>query len=385
MKVYLDNAATTHIHPEVINAMLPYLNDYFGNPSSTHSYGRKVRVAIEEAREKFAYLINADPSEIYFTSGGTEADNYVLNGIAKVNFEETKRKKILITGGEHKAIIESADALSKLGYDIEKLELNHDSMLEKDELQKGIDKETSLASVIFVNNETGAVNNIVELKKIISDPDCYFHTDAVQAFGKIEIDVKKLGIDALSASAHKIGGPKGVGFAYVKNGTPMTSLIIGGGQERNRRGGTENVLGIMGFAKAAEISVESINDNFEIVRELKQKFLSNVKEFDSEGILINGGEKASPYILSLTLKNEIYNNDSESILMFMDINGVACSSGSACTSGTIKPSHVILASGLKSKDAQGTIRFSFSPQNTFEEIDYASDVLVKMLKKFRKA
>lgn len=385
MKVYLDNAATTSIHPEVINAMLPYLKEYFGNPSSTHSYGRKVRVAIEEAREKIASLINADPSEIYFTSGGTEADNYVLNGISKVNFEETKRKKIIITKGEHKAVIESAEALSKSGYDIEKLGLNNYSILEKDVLEKGIDNEASLISVIFVNNETGAINNIGELKKIISDPDCYFHTDAVQAFGKIEIDVKKLGIDALSASAHKIGGPKGVGFAYIKNGTPMTSLIIGGGQERNRRGGTENVPGIIGFAKAAEISAKSISDNFEKVKELKQKFLSNVKELHPNGILVNGGENASPYILSITLKNEFYNNDSESILMFMDINGVACSSGSACTSGTIKPSHVILASGLDSKDAQGTIRFSFSPQNTFEEIDYASDILDKMLKKFRKA
>ncbi|MBZ0180096.1 MAG: cysteine desulfurase [Melioribacteraceae bacterium] len=384
MKVYLDNAATTSIHPEVIYAMLPYLTDYFGNPSSTHSYGRKVRVAIEDAREKIASIINADPSEIYFTSGGTEADNYVLNGIAKVNFNETKRKKILITKGEHKAVIESADALSRYGYDIEKLELNSDSILEKVTLEKEIDNEASLTSIIFVNNETGAINNIGELTKVISDPDCYFHTDAVQAFGKIEIDVKKLGIDALSTSAHKIGGPKGVGFAYIKNGTPMTSLIIGGGQERNRRGGTENVAGIIGFAKAAEISIKSVNDNYKKVKELKNKFLSNVKAIDSTGIIINGGAKSSPYILSLTLKNEIYNNDSESILMFMDINGVACSSGSACTSGTIKPSHVILASGLNSKDAQGTIRFSFSPGNTFEEIDYASDVLEKMLNKFRK-
>lgn len=385
MKVYLDNAATTKIQPKVIEAMLPYLTDNFGNPSSTHSYGRKVRVAIEEAREKIASIINADSSEIYFTSGGTEADNLIMNGVAKINFEETKRKKILITKGEHKAIIESADLLSKSGFEIIKLNIDNNSLLEEETLLREIDNNSSLISVIFVNNETGSINDINKLRGLVSNQDCYFHTDAVQAFGKFEIDVKKLGVDALTGSAHKIGGPKGIGFAYIKNGTPMTSFITGGGQERNRRGGTENVIGIIGLAKAAELSITKMKENFNKVKELRDRFLSNVKEIDPNGIIVNGGKNSSPYILSLTFKSEFYNNDSESILMFMDINGVACSSGSACTSGTIKPSHVILALGLESKDAQGTIRFSFSPDNTIEEIDFASDVLNKMLKKFRKS
>lgn len=382
--IYFDNAATTAIHPKVVEKMLPFLTENFGNPSSIHSFGRKVRVAIEDARETIANFINANPSEIYFTSGGTEANNFVINGIAKTNFIETGRKKIITNKAEHHAVLDSIEQLTKEKFYAEIIEVNRSTKVELNSIKEKIDDHTSLISIMHINNETGSVNNISELSKLKTSSDIYFHTDAVQSFGKIKIDVNELGVDSLTASAHKINGPKGVGFAYVKSGTPIEPFIYGGSQERNRRGGTENVAGIIGFAEAVKIKSELMEETYLHVKKLKNRFIEGILNLDNEFISINGGEDAIPHILSITLNSDKYNNDSESLIMFLDINGISASSGSACTSGTIKSSHVIKASGYSEKDAAGTIRFSFDINNTEEEIDYVLLVFSQLLKKFQK-
>ncbi|MCB9260438.1 MAG: cysteine desulfurase [Ignavibacteriales bacterium] len=377
MKVYLDNAATTKIHPKVIDAMMPYLTEHYGNPSSVHSFGRKARVAIEDSREIIAEFINADPSEIYFTSGGTEATNFIINGIAKTEFLESGKNRIITSAGDHKATLNTIENLVLNGF--------HSSIFPLNENFKVISKNennVSLSSIVHVNNETGTINNIKEINSAFENS--YFHTDAVQSFGKIKIDVEELGLHALSASAHKLNGPKGIGIAYVKSGTPMSSIILGGGQERNRRGGTENTASIVGFAEAVKIAKENLDDNFNKVKKLKDYLWNGLVAKNIEGITNNSFADSSPFILSITLSPEIYNNDSESILMFLDINEVAVSSGSACASGTLKPSHVILAAGYSKEYANGTIRFSFSPNNTIEELDYTIDVMKKLTEKFRK-
>lgn len=384
MKVYFDNAATTQIHPKVLEVMNKYLTEEFGNPSSTHSYGRKTRVAIEESRENIANFIGADPSEIYFTSGGTEANNFALFGIAKTNFAEIKRKKIIVSKAEHHSIYDSAEQLKSIGFNSEFVEVDKSTKINIEELTNLLDENSSLISIIHVNNETGAINEIPALAGIAKKNGVYIHTDAVQSMAKIPINVKEMNVDSLTASAHKINGPKGIGFAYVKSGTPINPLIYGGSQERNRRGGTENVPAIAGFAQAIKIAELNMNDSYQHIKKIKDDFVKGIKEIDKTGININGGQNAIPYILSITFLSNFYRNDAEAILMYLDINGIAVSNGAACTSGTFKPSHVILASGYSEEDARGTIRFSFSAQNTISEVSYVLEVLQKLTKKFRK-
>jgi cysteine desulfurase len=384
MKVYFDNAATTQIHPKVLEVMNKYLTEEFGNPSSTHSYGRKTRVAIEESRETIANFIGADPSEIYFTSGGTEANNFALFGIAKTNFAEIKRKKIIVSKAEHHSIYDSAEQLKSIGFDSEFVGVDKSTKINIEELTNLLDENSSLISIIHVNNETGTINEIPALAGIAKKNGVYIHTDAVQSMAKIPINVKEMNVDSLTASAHKINGPKGIGFAYVKSGTPINPLIYGGSQERNRRGGTENVPAIAGFAQAIKIAELNMNDSYQHIKKIKDVFVKGIKEIDKTGININGGQNAIPYILSVTFLSNFYRNDAEAILMYLDINGIAVSNGAACTSGTFKPSHVILASGYSEEDARGTIRFSFSAQNTISEVSYVLEVLQKLTKKFRK-
>lgn len=384
MRVYFDNAATTPVHPKVFEAMKPFLMEEFGNPSSIHSFGRTVRVAIEEAREIVADFINANPGEIYFTSGGTEANNFAIFGIARTEYAESRRNKIITSKVEHHCVLDSFQELERNGFKVHWLNVNSESRINWQSSSKNFDSSTSLVSIMHINNETGAINPIGEIAVSVKPKNILFHTDAVQSFGKIPIDVKKLGVDSLCGSAHKINGPKGTGFAFVKSGTPLSPLLIGGSQERNRRGGTENVAGIVGFAEAIKIAKESLLSNYDHAKNLKEKFINGFTAIDNNGILINSTPNTSPFILSVTFKSEFYNNDSESLLMYLDINGVAASNGSACTSGTIKASHVILGMGYSPEDAAGTIRFSFGRQNTFEEVEYALEVLNKMAKKFRK-
>lgn len=381
MQVYLDNAATTKIHPRVIEKMMPYLTNYYGNPSSIHSFGRKTRVAIEESRELIADFINAYPSEIYFTSCGTEATNFVINGITQSEKEEFGKDHIITSSGDHKATLQSIHNLESKGFNSTLIQLKKDFSLETKNKKDLFNKNTSLLSVVHVNNEIGSINKIEDLANI--NENFYTHTDAVQSFGKIKIDVKELGIHSLSASAHKLYGPKGIGLAYIKSETPMHSFILGGGQERNRRAGTENVAFIVGFAEAVKIASESLEENFEKVSSLRNYFKENLKKV-VEGIFFNESQNNSPYILNFTLDPEIYNCDSEAILMFLDINGIAASSGSACASGTIKPSHVILAGGYSEDYAKGTLRFSFSSSNTKSELDYTTKVIEDLSKKIKR-
>lgn len=384
MKVYFDNAATTRPHPKVIEAMIPYLSSEYGNPSSIHSFGRKARVLVEEVRELIANFIGANASEIYFTSGGTEANNFIVGGIPKADFIERKRNSILVTSADHHSVIDTAIELNKIGLSTRLAQVDHSTKVVIENYKNLLDSTTSLVSVIHINNETGSINNIKELASDAHQINSYFHSDAVQSFGKFTINVSELSLDALTASAHKINGPKGIGFAYIKSGTPVNPLVIGGSQERNRRGGTENVAAIAGFAEAVRIAELNMNYNFDHAKNLRKLFLDGIKVIDNKGIKINGGADANPYILSITFLSNYYQNDSEAMLMFLDIHGIAASNGAACTSGTIKPSHVILATGYPEDDARGTIRFSFSAENTFKEVNYTLEIISNLAKKFRK-
>ncbi len=383
--IYFDHAATTPVHPKVLEKMLPYLKEEFGNPSSIHSYGRKARVAIEEARETVAEFINANPSEIYFVSGGTEANNFPIFGISRSNLNETGKKKIISTKAEHHCVLETIVELNKHGFEIFLADVNTDSRVNAEQLKANLRSGTSLVSAIHINNETGVENNIKELAGAAHQNNSYFHSDAVQSFGKISIDVKEIGVDALSFSSHKINGPKGAGAVYVKSDTPLSPMIFGGSQERNRRGGTENIAAIVGFAEAIRIAKAEMLHNYEEVKKLRKYFVEGIKNIASEGISINGIDNKFPYILSITFKGTFYNNDAEAMLMFLDINGIAASNGAACSSGTLKPSHVILAMGNSVEDANGTIRFSFGLSNTIDEIDYVLNKLYDLHKKFLKA
>lgn len=382
-KVYFDNAATTSVHPQVVEKMLPYLKEYFGNPSSIHSFGRKGRNAIEEAREIAAHSINAHPSEIYFLSGGTEANNFSVRGIVSANKNESGKIKIVTSSAEHHCVLDSCSELEKNGFPLNRISLNHDFSIKHEELINSIDDSTSLVAIMHVNNEVGSINDIEEISETIFSKNTYFHTDAVQSFCKLNIDVKKLNVHSLSVSAHKINGPKGIGFTYVKSGTPINSIMYGGSQERNRRGGTENVVAIVGFAEAIKIAGSNIENNYKTVHELRDVLINGINSIDPEGISINNSPNQLPYILSITFNPNYYKNDSESMLMYLDINGIAVSNGAACTSGTLKPSHVILSAGYSKEEAEGTIRFSFSPKNTLEEVYYCLEVLDRFSKKFR--
>lgn len=381
--IYFDNAATTPPHPKVIEKMTEIMKSEYGNPSSIHSFGRKSRVLIEECREVVADFINVDPSEIYFTSGGTESNNMAILGIAKTEYEDTKRKHVITNKAEHHAVLEPFDKLEQQGFDTEIVDVNSNFHVNFDKISASINDNTSLVSVMHTNNETGAVNDLTKLS-VLADHSVFVHSDMVQSFGKTAIDLTKINVHSISASAHKFYGPKGIGLLYVKSGTPMQSLITGGSQERNRRGGTENLTGIVGLTEAVKIAKNDMSSNEIRVKEIKEHFLNNLQQTFSNRVKINSSENSTPYILSITFNSEYYNNDSEAMLMYLDINGIAVSNGAACTSGTLKPSHVILSMNMNETDAAGTIRFSFNPWNTLKEVDYTVDVLKKMSEKFKK-
>jgi cysteine desulfurase len=383
-RIYFDNAATTKPHPRVVEKMLHYLKTEYGNPSSVHSFGRNVRVAVEEARELIADFLNAIPSEIYFTSGGSESNNFAIRGISRVVNEESGKNTILTTTAEHNAVLDIVDDLGKIGFKGTLLNVSENAELELSLVKDNISDRVSLVSVISVNNETGTINKISEICEAVKSSDAIFHTDAVQAFGKTRIDVNQSNIDSLSASGHKIYGPKGIGLLYAKSGTPLSPLIFGGSQERNRRAGTENIAGIVGFAEAVKIADKNLEENFTTVSEIKQKFIEGLNSFSKNEIVINSANVASPYILSITFSDEFFNNDAEAMLIYLDINGIAASNGAACTSGTLNPSHVIMSMGKSESYANGTFRFSFSPDNTIDEVDYTLEILNDMRKKFSK-
>ena len=377
-RVYLDNAATTYVASEVLNEMLPCFNAVYGNSNSLHSFGREASAIVDRARDRIAHAINAGKSnEIYFTSGGTEADNWAIKGIAHAY--SNKGKHIITSQIEHHAVLDACKQLEEEGYEVTYLPVDKTGLVNIIELMHSIRKDTTLISIMAVNNEVGTIQNIKAIAKIAHDYGVIFHTDAVQAMGAIRLDVQDMEIDALTLSAHKIYGPKGVGCLYLKNGIRIDNLIVGGSQERAKRGGTLNVPAIAGFGKAVEIATRDIAINQQKLRSIRDYFLHSVNE-RIDYVHYNGHPQQKVNgIVNLSFEMV----DRESVLMLLDMEGVAVSTGSACTSHSVEPSHVLKAMGIEEQLANGSIRFSFSKNLSRSDIDYAVEALEKVVSKLR--
>jgi len=371
-KVYCDHAATTRCHPEVARLMYEYLTEYYGNPSSIHAVGRRARKGVEEARAQVAALIGAKPAEIFFTSGATEADNWALRGALEAN--RAKGNHLIITPFEHHAVLEAAEALRHEGYEVTMVDVEPGTGIVRPEaLLEAMRPTTVLISIMYVNNEIGTVQDIAGLCAAAKakDPGVIFHTDAVQAAGYIPLDVNRLGVDLLSLSAHKIYGPKGVGALYVRRGFRFgRGIVVGGGQERKMRAGTENVPGIVGFGLAAEIAARELDRRAAHARAMRDRFLRGVLAID--GVRLNGVDPlAHPELRHPGNANvSVDGVEGEAMLLRLDMAGICASSGSACTSGSLEPSHVLLAVGCSRDQAQSSLRFSFGDENTEEDVDY---------------
>jgi cysteine desulfurase len=350
-----------------------------------HQFGREAKVAIEEAREKIANFINAEPSEIIFTSGGTESDNFAIFGIALDGLKRGKNH-IITTRIEHHAVLEPCVYLQKNGFDVTFLNVGADGVVDPDDVRKAVTSKTCLISVMHVNNEIGTIQPIEEIGLIAREFEIPFHTDAVQSLGKIEVNVRKLNVDLLSASAHKIYGPKGVGFLYIRDGLKIERFHYGGSQEAGRRAGTENVPFIVGFSKAIEICSEKMDRDYEHAKKLRNRMLERINQvfgnFRDFLILNTPLEKSIPHILNFSINLSKIEIDAESLIYGLDIKGVAVSNGSACTSGSLKPSHVIMALGRDESTALSSVRFSFGRENSFEDIDYAVEKFYEIVYNF---
>ena len=376
-RIYLDYAATTPTAPEVVEAMLPYFTDRFGNPSSIHSFGQEGKAAIEEAREKIANLIGAKQEEIIFTSGGTESNNSALKGVAYAN--QHKGNHIITTPLEHHAIIEPCNFLEKSGFKVTYLPVDKDGLLNPEEVKKAITTKTILISAMHANNEIGTIEPIAEIGRIARERDIYFHTDAVQTFGHLPINVDELNISLLSISAHKLCGPKGVGALYVRKGTRMVSFMHGGEQERRRRASTENVPGIVGFGKAVEIAEEKMEEEAKELTILRDKLIKGIFE-KIDHVCLNGHPtKRLPNNINVSIEFV----EGESMLLNLDMEGIAASTGSACSSSSLEPSHVLLSLGLSPELAHGSLRFTLGRYTKEEEIDYVLEILPKIVDKLR--
>lgn len=378
-KIYLDYCATTPVDPRVVEAMLPYFTDAFGNASSIHSFGRETKIPLEESREAIARAIGAETGEIYFTSGGTEADNHALIGTAFVARQKTGKDHLIISAIEHHAVLHSADYLKELGFRVTELPVDEFGRVESDALRSAIEPKTFLISIMHSNNEIGTIQNVEAVADIAHEHGIIFHSDCVQSAGKLPLDMKRQQIDLLSISAHKFYGPKGIGALFIRRGTEIDSLIHGGGQEKGRRAGTENIALAVGFAKAFQLAIEEMKSESQRLTELKsvmRKLLS--ERFD--GILFNGHPTDSlPNIVNISFDASKKEIDGEALLMNMDLHGVAVTSGSACTSGSLEPSHVLRAIGRDEKTTQASIRFSMGKYTTREEIERAVTILEEVV------
>lgn len=375
--IYLDNAATTQVYPEVLEAMMPYFTEYYGNPSSVYTFAGEAGKAVAKARETLADLIHANAEEIYFTGGGSESDNWALKATAEAYAE--KGKHIITTKIEHHAILHTCEYLEKKGYEVTYVDVDEYGAVKLDELEKAIRPDTILISVMAANNEIGTIQPIEEIGKIARKYGVLFHTDAVQAFGHIELDVDKMNIDMLSASGHKVNGPKGIGLMYIRKGVKIRSFLHGGAQERSRRAGTLNVPGIVGFGKATELAKASMEERIAYETKLRDHLIDRVL-------------KEIPYSrLNGAKKDRLPNNanfcfrfiEGESLLILLDQKGICGSSGSACTSGSLDPSHVLLAIGLPHEIAHGSLRLTLSEKTTMEEIDTTVEELKKIVERLR--
>lgn len=375
--IYLDNAATTKTRPEVVEAMLPYFTEYYGNPSSVYEFATPSKKAIAEARETIAKSLGAKTNEIYFTAGGSESDNWAIKATAEAY--ESKGKHIITSKIEHHAVLHTCEYLEKCGFEITYLDVDENGTVKLDELKKAIRPDTILISIMFANNEIGTIQPIKEIGEIAKEHGIIFHTDAVQAYAHVPINVDEYHIDMLSVSGHKFNGPKGIGFLYIRTGLKLRSFIHGGSQERKRRGGTENVPGIVGMGKAVEIAMANLAERTAYEVELRDYLIDRVLS-EVPYVRLNGHRT-----------NRLPNNanfafqfiEGESLLIMLDMQGICGSSGSACTSGSLDPSHVLLAIGLPHEIAHGSLRLTLSEETTKEDIDFTVDEIKKIVEKLR--
>jgi len=375
-KIYFDHNATTPVLGEVFDAIVPFLKDQWGNPSSIHWAGRGTRKAVEDARESVCRLLNCQNVELIFTSTGTEGDNHAIKGAAYAN--KNKGNHIITTKVEHPAVLNTCKHLAKEGFEVTYLDVDSDGLIDLDALKAAITPKTILITVMFANNETGVIFPIKEIGDIAKERGVLFHTDAVQAAGKVPIDVQSLNVDLLTVSGHKIYGPKGVGALFVKRGVRLVPLIHGGHHERNRRGGTENVAGIVGFGKAAEIAIRDMDKEIEHLKALKDRLEAGLGKIPH--IKVNGHlDKRLPNTSNISFEFV----EGESLLLNLDMKGIAASSGSACTSGSLEPSHVLVSMGLSHELSHGSVRFSLGKSNTVEEIDYLIEIMPPIVERMR--
>ena len=375
--IYLDNAATTQVYPEVLDAMMPYFTEYYGNPSSIYTFAGEAGKAVSKARETLAAGIGAKAEEIYFTGGGSESDNWALK--AAVEAYASKGKHIITTTIEHHAIVHTIEYLEKNGCEITCLNVDENGLIDPEELKAAIRPDTILISVMAANNEIGTIEPLREIGEIAKENGILFHTDAVQAFGHIPIDVEEMHIDMLSASAHKLGGPKGIGLLYIRKGVKIRSFIHGGAQERQRRAGTHNVPGIVGFGKAMELALESMEERSRYEIQLRDYLIDRVLAEIPHTKLNGDRTKRLPNNANFSFRFI----EGESLLILLDQNGICASSGSACTSGSLDPSHVLLAIGLPHEIAHGSLRLTLSEKTTKEEIDFTIEKLKEIVTRLR--
>ena len=376
-RIYADNAATTKVAPEVVDAMLPYFTETYGNPSSIYNEGRTARVAVEKAREQVANAIGASPKEIYFTGSGSEADNWALRSTARALSK--KGNHIITSAVEHHAVLHTCQDLEKQGFEVTYLPVDKYGMVSPDDVKAAIKDTTIMISIMFANNEIGTIMPIAEIGKIAKKAGVVFHTDAVQAVGNVEIDVKAMNIDMLSLTAHKFHGPKGCGALYVRQGVKLMSFITGGAQERMRRAGTENVPGIVGLGKAIELATANIKEKQEKLTALRDRYIKKVLETVPYSRL--NGHPTERLAGNANISFEYI--EGEGLLLSLDMKGIAASSGSACTSGSLDPSPVLLAIGLKHEQAHGSLRTSFGEDTTVEDIDYMVDAIAEIVARLR--
>jgi cysteine desulfurase len=375
--VYMDYAATTYTKPEVLEEMIPYFTEFYGNPSSIYSISRETKKAIDKARNRIAKAINADPAEIYFTGGGSEADNWAIKGIALAN--KNKGNHIITTKIEHHAVLHTCEYLEKQGFEVTYLDVDEEGFIRLEELKSAIKPSTILVTIMTANNEIGTIQPIKEIGAICKERKVFFHTDAVQAIGHIDMDVKEMDIDALSLSGHKIYGPKGVGVLYLRRGIKIHNLVHGGAQERNRRAGTENVAGIVGLGKAIELSMENLTEEKERLTYLRDKLIKGLLQIPYSKLNGSVGDKRLPGNVNISFEFI----EGESVLLMLDAKGICASSGSACTSGSLDPSHVLLSIGLPHEVAHGSLRLTMGAKTTEEEVDYVIETVPEIVQRLR--
>lgn len=383
--VYFDNAATTPLDPEVLETMMPYLTSEYGNANSAHQFGRNCKVAIEDAREKVAKLIGAEPSEIIFTSGGTESDNAAIKGVFSA-LSPAGKNEVITSPIEHHAVMHPAESLKRQGATVTYLQPDKNGVITADQVRDAISEKTAVVSLMHVNNEIGTINPVQEIAEVCREFKVPFHSDTVQSVGKIPVNVDDLGLNLLSISAHKIYGPKGIGVLYVKNGTPWIPSIQGGSQERRRRGGTSNVAGIVGLARAMEISIDQMDTTTQKFRQLRKTMLDGLQKRFADRVTINGPESGGvPHILNIGFhSNGEEGLDGEMLLLNLDIEGICISNGSACTSGAMEPSHVLKGIGLENAIGNSSIRVSFGKHNSEKQVLYFLDKLEEILERMVK-